>query len=159
MISNSKVINTIVGIVCIAIPLVTGMISARIAGDQMQSFGELNQPPLSPPAWLFPVAWTILYILMGITLLLIVRSSHEYTNGAILLFIAQLILNFLWSPAFFVEKNYLKALVMLALMLIFTILLTALTWRINKYAAVLLMPYIAWMCFASYLNTGVWILN
>lgn len=157
--NESKVGSIALGVICIAIPLVGGMISARIAGDQMQSFGQLNQPPLSPPGWLFPIAWTILYILMGIALLLILRSHHEYKVGAVALFISQLLMNFYWSPVFFVEQDYTKALVILALMWTTTVILTFVTWRINKWAALMLVPYICWMSFAAYLNAGVGILN
>lgn len=161
MINNveSKVGSIALGTICIAIPLLVGLISARMAGDQMKSFGELNQPPLSPPAWLFPVVWTILYIMMGIVLLLILRSNHEYKVGAVALFISQLIMNFLWSPTFFVDKEYTKALIILLLMLTTTVILTFITWKINRIAALMLIPYIVWMSFATYLNAGVGILN
>ena len=148
-----------IGVISIAAPLIGGMISARFAGDQMKSFGELNQPALSPPAWLFPVAWTILYILMGIALLLILRSDHEYKVGAVAMFISQLIMNYIWSPVFFVRKEYFAAFVILILMLTTTVILTILAWKINRTAAMLLLPYIAWMCFAAYLNAGVGMLN
>lgn len=148
-----------VGIVCILIPLAVGMISAILSGDQMKSFGELNQPPLSPPAWLFPVAWTILYILMGIALLLILRANHRLKAGAIGLFASQLILNFLWSPVFFMRRDYVTAMIILVLMLALTIILTVMARQINRAAAILLVPYIAWMAFAAYLNAGVGLLN
>lgn len=147
------------GVVCIAIPVVVGMLSARIAGDQMKTFGELNQPPLSPPAWLFPIAWTILYVLMGLALMLIISSYHEYRSSALILFATQLVMNFLWSPAFFVDRDYVKAIVILLIMLTATVILTVIAWRINKAASIMLMPYIAWMLFATYLNAGVGILN
>ena len=156
---ESKAGSITLGVICIAAPLVGGMISARFAGDQMKSFGELNQPAFSPPAWLFPVAWTILYILMGIALLLILRSNHEYKVGAVAMFISQLIMNYIWSPVFFVRKEYMAAFVILILMLTTTVILTILAWKINRAAAMLLLPYIAWMCFAAYLNAGVGMLN
>ena len=147
------------GVICIALPLVGGMVSARLAGDQMKSFGLLNQPPLSPPGWVFPIAWTILYLLMGIALLLILKSHHQYKVGAVALFISQLIMNYYWSPVFFVEQDYTKAFVVLLLMMTTTVILTFVTWRINKWAALMLVPYICWMSFAAYLNAGVGILN
>ena len=156
---ESRAGSIALGFICIAIPLVVGLVSARLAGDQMKTFGELNQPPLSPPAWLFPVVWTILYVMMGIVLLLIMRSHHEYKVGAVALFISQLIMNFLWSPAFFVERDYVKALVILLLMLTTTVILTLVTRKINRLAAIMLIPYIAWMCFATYLNAYIGILN
>lgn len=156
---ESKAGSVALGAICIAVPLVGGMISARIAGDQMKEFGLLNQPALSPPGWIFPIVWTILYILMGISLLLVLRSHHEYKVGAVALFISQLVMNYLWSPAFFVEQDYVKALIILVLMLTTTVILTLVTRKINKAAAWMLVPYILWMCFATYLNVGVGMLN
>ena len=157
--NESRIGSIALAIVVIAAPLVGGMISAKVAGDQMQSFGELNQPPLSPPGWLFPVAWTILYLLMGISLLLILRSHHEYKVGAVALFISQLVMNYCWSPVFFVDRNYMLAFVILVTMMITTVILTLVTWRIDKRAALMLLPYICWMSFAAYLNAGVGVMN
>lgn len=157
--SDSTLLNTAIGVVCIAAPMAVGMISAGISGDQMKSFGSLEQPPLSPPGWLFPIVWTILYIVMGIVLLMIVRSDHEYKVGAIALFICQLLLNFLWSPSFFLRQNYVESMVILILMLVTTVILAAIVWKINMVASVMLFPYILWMCFAAYLNAGVGMLN
>lgn len=151
--------SIVLGAACIAAPLLVGMLSASLAGDQMMSFGELEQPPLSPPAWLFPVVWTILYILMGTVLLIILRSEHRYKTGAVVMFVSQMAMNFLWSPVFFVERDYTKALVILVFMLIFTGILTFMAWRIKRIAAIMLMPYIVWMLFASYLTIGVGTLN
>lgn len=156
---ENRTLNIAITVLCVATPLVVGIISAGLAGDQMKKFGELNQPPLSPPAWLFPVAWTILYILMGIVLLMIVKSEHEYKIGALAMFFSQMIMNFLWSPVFFVRREYVGALVILVLMLITTVILAAIMWRINELGTALLIPYILWMCFATYLNAGVGMLN
>ncbi|MBQ0018478.1 MAG: tryptophan-rich sensory protein [Clostridiales bacterium] len=157
--SGNKFIKYVIDALCVVGPLVVGMISASIAGDQMKSFGELNQPPLSPPAWLFPIVWTVLYLMMGVTLMLIVRAHHEYKVGAICLFIFQLGMNFLWSPVFFVEQDYIKALLILTSMLAITIFLAFIVRPINKLAAQLLIPYIVWMSFAAYLNSAIGILN
>lgn len=157
--SDSKAGSVFVSAVCIAIPVLTGIVSAGISGDQMKSFGSLEQPPLSPPAWLFPIAWAVLYIMMGISLLLIIRAETGPRKAAILLFALQLLLNFLWSPIFFGGGHYMAALAILILMLISTAALAFMTDRIDRRAALLLLPYIAWMCFAAYLNAGVILLN
>lgn len=157
--SGSNVLNYALGAICVLTPLIVGMISAACAGDQMKTFGEMNQPPLSPPAWLFPVVWSVLYILMGISLLLILSYDHSHNTAAVLLFILQLTLNAFWSPVFFGEKNYSKALIILLAMLAATIVLTIITWQINRLASIMLMPYIAWMSFATYLNIGIKVLN
>lgn len=146
-------------ILCIAAPLVGGMISAWFSGDQMSEFGQLNQPALSPPAWIFPVVWSILYIMLGIVLLLLVRSDYKYKTAAISLFISQLIMNYLWSPVFFVHQDYVQALIILVLMLTTTVILTIITWKNIKLAGMLLIPYILWLSFATYLNIGVGMLN
>lgn len=156
---GSKLSGIALAVFCIAIPLLTGAASARISGDQMKSFGLLNQPPFSPPAWVFPVVWSILYIMMGIALLLMVRSDHEYKAAAVGLFFIQLLLNFFWSPLFFVGRRYTAAAIVLLLMLLSTSALAVVAWNIDTRASLLLMPYIAWMCFATYLNVGVGILN
>ena len=156
---ENRFVNITLSVAIVLIPMVVGVISASFAGDQMQSFGEMNQPPLSPPGWLFPVAWTILYIMMGFAFLIIIRSEHQYKVGAIGLFISQLMMNGLWSPVFFGDKDFYGALVLLRLMLITTVIDTITMWQISKTAAKLMMPYIAWMLFAMYLNAGVLLLN
>lgn len=157
--SETSFYNYVIGFICIISPLIVGMISARMTGDQMQSFGNLNQPPLSPPAWLFPVVWTILYLIMGIVLLIILKSDHRYSVLAAILFMVQLALNFIWSPVFFNQKQYVTALVILLAMLTITVFLAVIMWQISKTASFMLIPYILWMSFASYLNAAVGILN
>lgn len=87
----------------IAIPLIAGGASAFLTRKSMEQFEALNQPPLSPPGWLFPIVWTILYILMGISLYLILRSDadDETVKAAQKIFYFQLALNFLWPLIFF----------------------------------------------------------
>lgn len=156
---ENRFVNITLSVAIVLLPLAVGVISASFAGDQMQSFGEMNQPPLSPPGWLFPVAWTILYIMMGFAFLIIVGSEHKYKVGAIALFISQLMMNGLWSPVFFGDKDFYGALILLTLMLITTVIDTITMWQISRTAAKLMMPYIAWMLFATYLNAGVLVLN
>ena len=87
---------------CIAIPLLVGAVVAFISGGGMEVFESVNQPPLSPPAWLFPVVWTILYTLMGISAARVwmAQGSPERSKG-LNLYVAQLIVNFFWSLLFF----------------------------------------------------------
>lgn len=158
-VSDSKAGSVIVSATCIAIPVLTGIVSAGISGDRMKDFGALEQPPLSPPAWLFPLVWTLLYIMMGIALLLIIRAKTGPRKTAVVLFAFQLLMNFLWSPVFFGGGHYMAALTILVLMLISTAVLAFLTVSIDRRASLLLLPYIVWMCFAAYLNAGVALLN
>lgn len=146
-------------IACIAVPLAVGLVSSRITLDQMELFGQMNQPALSPPAWLFPIAWTILYILMGIASYLILRSDSKYKVGAICLYISQLIMNFMWSPIFFNNQDFWVALGIIVVMWTTTVLLAILCWFIDKRATYCLIPLILWTTFATYLNAGIAVLN
>ena len=148
-------------IICIAIPLVVGGVSAFITKDSMSTFSLLEKPPLSPPGWLFPVAWTILYILMGIASYLVVTSNapKEKIDGALKLYGWQLFFNFFWTILFFNFELYFVAfawLVILWVLILATIIAFS---RISKPAAYLMIPYILWVTFAAYLNLGIAILN
>lgn len=147
-------------ILCIAIPLVIGGVAGSIAKDSMNIFATLNKPPLSPPGWLFPVAWTILYTLMGIASYLVLTSGAAQKDVAKALkrYGLQLLFNFLWPILFFNLGWYWISFIWLVV-LWFLILSTAVAfYRISKPAAYLLIPYLAWVAFAGYLNLGIAIL-
>jgi len=148
-------------IICLVIPLAVGGIAALITGGGMDVFETLNKPPLSPPGWLFPVVWTILYILMGVAsyLALESRGPQEIIRRGIVLYALQLAFNFFWPIFFFKLEWYLFAFIWL-IVLWLLILLTALEFRrVSKAAANLLIPYLIWVAFAGYLNIGIYILN
>lgn len=148
-------------IVSILIPLAVGGAAALIANGNFKDFEALNKPPLAPPAWAFPAAWTLLYILMGIAAYL-VYCSEKYPGRierALTFYAVQLFMNFCWTLIFFNLKLYLAAFIWLVL-LWGTIAGTALLFRfISKPAGWLMLPYLAWVIFAGYLNLGVYILN
>ncbi|MBQ7836410.1 MAG: tryptophan-rich sensory protein [Clostridia bacterium] len=148
-------------VAAILIPLAVGGLSAFITGDSMAAFEAVKQPPLSPPGWLFPVVWTVLYILMGISSYLIYISDAPRADKVLSLGLYgfQLFFNFFWSIIFFSLEKYLFAFVWLfALWLL--ILMTILAFRgISKTAAWLLVPYLLWVTFAGYLNLGIYLLN
>lgn len=124
----------------------------------MQAFAGVPQPPLSPPAWLFPVVWTALYILMGVACYLVWVTPQKAPN-ALFAYGIQLALNFFWSLLFFGAKNYLFAFLWLLLLwaaVAWTLLLFR---RTRKIAGALLIPYLVWISFAGYLNLGVYLLN
>ncbi len=148
-------------ILCLAIPLAVGGLSALITNNAMQHFGDLNQPPLSPPAWLFPIAWSILYLLMGWASYLIAESSAapDQKMSALTVYAIQLIFNFFWSLFFFNGKAYLFSFIWLCVMEILIVMTAYRFWKIRPFAGKLLIPYIAWVVFAGYLNIGIWILN
>lgn len=151
--------------VCIIIPVAVGLVSAFITGDAMQKFGQFNQPPLAPPAWLFPVAWTILYILMGIgSYLLIMRKpknkeEDKNTKIAIILYFIQLVFNLVWSPIFFLSEKYYFALIWLMIMWILILFMMIYAGKKSKVAPWLFVPYFVWCAFAIYLNFSIALLN
>ena len=147
--------------ICIAIPLVVGGISALLTQNSMQMFELIAKPPLSPPGWLFPVVWTILYTLMGISTYIILMSdaSQEETADAIRLYAYQLLVNFLWPTFFFNFQWYFFALLWLILLWILVFFMIKKFASINKLAAYMNIPYLIWLTFAGYLNAGIWWLN
>ena len=110
---------------CIALPLVVGAVAAFITGGGMEAFKMLNKPPLSPPGWLFPVVWTILYTLMGIASYLVLTSGAESKKiiNALKIYGYQLIVNFLWPTFFFNLEWYLFSFLWILLLWILIIIM------------------------------------
>ena len=137
-----------------AIPLAVGGLSALLSGG-MGGYKVLNQPPLSPPGWIFPVVWTVLYLLMG-------EASYrvlEKDRSALKAYAVQLALNLIWSPVFFGLQMYLLAFfILIALWIAIFITLRQFS-EIDETAGNLLIPYLLWVTFAGYLNFGVFLLN
>ena len=147
--------------ICIALPLLVGGAAALLTGGSMQLFETVNKPPLSPPGWLFPVAWTILYTLMGIATYLMLTADAEKQEKAraFSVYIYQLIVNFLWPTFFFNLQWYLFSLLWLMLLWILVLVTLLRYYYISKPAGYLLIPYLLWLTFAAYLNLGIWLLN
>ena len=145
----------------IAIPLLVGALAALITGGGMSGFAAVNQPPLSPPAWLFPIAWTILYTLMGISSYLVYTSAAPSgeIRSALTLYGVQLIVNFLWPIFFFGFGMYLFSFVWLLLLWVLVLWTIILFFRISKTAGWLMIPDLAWLTFAAYLNLFIYLLN
>jgi len=121
-------------------------------------YNSLIQPPLSPPAILFPIVWTILYTLMGVSYgILDVNGLVDSSINSI--YYLQLFVNALWSIFFFVLKWRLFAFLWILLLLTLVIIMTIKFYNKNKLAGLLQIPYIIWVAFASYLNFGVYLLN
>ena len=150
-------------IIAILIPLIIGGISAFLTKDAMNNFKNLNQPILSPPSWLFPIAWTILYILMGLSSYFIYENKNVYLyeerEKSLLFYGVQLVFNFLWSIIFFNMKQYVFAFIWLLVLLILVILLMINAKKVSKTSFYLLIPYLLWIIFAGYLNIMIAILN
>lgn len=147
--------------ICIAIPLLVGGISALLSQNSMETFQQLNKPPLSPPGFLFPIVWTFLYILMGIASYLIITSNEDkqQIQPAFVLYGLQLFVNFWWSIFFFNFEWYLFSflwLILLWLLIYFTI---QAFYGISKIAGYLMIPYLLWVTFAGYLNFFIFLLN
>ena len=145
-------------VICIAIPLAVGVVSALLTRGGMQTFAELNKPALSPPGWLFPVVWTILYVLMGIASYLVVTSKKP--NGAALItYGLQLVFNFFWSIIFFNMQAYLFAFIWLVILWFLILKTTVKFFKIDETAGILMIPYLLWVTFAGYLNLSIYLLN
>ncbi len=143
----------------IAIPLAVGGISALITSDGFKDYAEVIKPPFSPPSWIFPVVWTVLYILMGISSYLIYESKNENSKRALIFYSIQLALNFMWPVFFFGFDAYLFSFIWLLLLWIFQLATLISFYRINKTAGILQIPYQIWLTFAGYLNLAVFLLN
>ena len=148
-------------IICLLIPLAVGGLAAWLTMGSMEQFASLAQPPLSPPGWVFPVAWTILYLLMGWASFLIWKSDAPQVEKkrALTLYGVQLAVNFVWPLLFFRAGLYGFALIWLVILLVLVVETMLAFGRIDRRAAWLLVPYILWLLFAAYLNAGVWLLN
>ena len=123
-------------------------------------YQSLIQPPLAPPAWIFAPVWTLLYISMVVALILYARKAvlNNKTWGYVLFF-TQILVNFAWTPAFFVAKNIgfaLAIVVLLDILVLFNIIEFS---KVSKTSAKILIPYFIWILFATYLNFGYFVLN
>lgn len=146
-------------IICLAIPLAVGGISAFLTRNSMQIYETIQQPPLAPPSWLFPVVWTILYILMGISSYLVTISHSTYKAEALALYGLQLVLNFIWPLIFFIGQNFLIAFIVLVLLWYVVLKMIQAFSAIHPLAGKLQIPYLIWLTFAAYLNLAIYLLN
>lgn len=145
----------------LAIPLAVGGLSALISGGGMKAFQTLEKPAFSPPGWLFPVAWTVLYLLMGLASYLVFEStvSMRQKRQALTAYGLQLAVNFFWSIIFFNSEAYLLAFLWLLLLWGLIMITLYRFYRITPAAGWLLVPYLLWVTFAGYLNLGIYLLN
>lgn len=148
-------------LLCLSIPLAVGGAAALLTGGGMADYSAMNQPPLSPPGWLFPVVWTILYLLMGYASyrVLTANADEGQKKRALTLYGAQLAINFLWPLVFFGLNWYLVAFLLLIVLWVLIYLTMRAFSEIDDLAGTLLLPYILWVTFAGYLNLGVYLLN
>lgn len=123
-------------------------------------YNTLNKPPLTPPAWIFAPVWGIIYILMFLSFFIFMsaKTDKDKKSGAGF-FLIQLLLNFSWSPVFFYLHNIKLSFIIITLIIIFLILTINSFYKVSKISAYLLIPYLVWICFATYLNFGIMMLN
>ena len=147
-------------LICLAIPLAIGGLGALLGGG-MDNYADLRQPPLSPPGWVFPIVWSILYLLMGYASYRIYTSEAEQEDKhkALTFYAIQLALNFLWPVIFFGLQWYWAAFVLLIALWVMIYLCMYRFALIDETAENLLIPYLLWVTFAGYLNLGVALLN
>lgn len=124
----------------------------------MEAFEALNKPALSPPGWLFPVVWTVLYILMGIASYLVLTSGKP-NDTALIVYGIQLVFNFFWPILFFNLELYLLSFFWLVLLWLLILKTTLSFYQISKPAGYLMLPYLLWVTFAGYLNFFIYLLN
>ena len=149
-------------IINILIPIVVGLLSAISTKDSMDIYKDIILPPLSPPSFLFPIVWTILFVLIGIASYVIWESTNvdiEKKKTAFTLYGLDLIVNFIWTIVFFNLRNY-DFSVFIIIMLLLIIVANIFSFgSISKRAAWLLVPYLMWVSFATYLNIAIAVLN
>lgn len=148
-------------ILYLLLPFMVGMISAAISSERMTAYESMMKPAFSPPAWVFPVAWTILYLMMGLASCLILAAKTDQGSKmiALLLYFIQLAMNFFWPIIFFCWEMYLWAFLWLIIMWGIVLSCVLRFFRIRRIAGYLMVPYVMWLTFAAYLNMGVLLLN
>ncbi|MGL6199796.1 MAG: TspO/MBR family protein [Lachnospiraceae bacterium] len=136
-----------------------GYLSSMLSGDISAAYNLLIKPPFSPPGIVFGIVWPILYALLGAAGYLIYRENSEESSQVFMWYLIQLLLNFSWSIIFFRFQAYWVALLVLILMDIITAYIIMKSRKINKYASLLMIPYLIWILYATYLNLGFALLN
>ena len=141
----------------ILIPVIIGAVVGWIISSSID-YNSLQKPPFAPPSIVFPIVWTILYILMGISYGIL--KSQSLTDANVdFIYYAQLIVNALWSIFFFVLKWRLFSFFWIILLAVLVAIMIYIFFKKNKVAGLLQIPYILWVLFATYLNFGFYILN
>ncbi len=154
--------NVKIYVYSILIALGIGGLSALISGGGTQFYSTINKPPLSPPSILFPIVWSILFILMGISAAIIYNTKTatlREKNSAISTYALSLFFNFFWSIIFFNLRWFFFAFIWILLLLYLIISTIKKYYKISPTAAYLQIPYLVWVCFATYLNFAIWYLN
>ena len=139
------------------LPIVGGVLVGLIISGYM-NYGDIIKPPLSPPSYIFPIVWTIIYILMGMSYF-IATKDKENDKDLNQIYLLQLFVNLFWPIIFFVLKMYFTAFLWIILLLILVIVMIKELLKNNKISGYLQIPYLIWLLFATYLNIGIFLLN
>ena len=154
--------NIIPNLVFAAISLLVGILSALLTKGNMNIYDTVTTPKLAPPAGLFPIVWTVLFILMGIGAGEIYKrreSASVASKKAFIYFSLQLFVNFLWSILFFNAMQFLLCVFVLLALILLVVLMIVSFYTVKPLAAFLQLPYIVWLLFALYLNIGIVLMN
>jgi len=148
-------------LICILLPLIIGSLSGLAnVGSINTWYAQLNKPAFNPPGYLFGPVWTILYLLMGVSLYLVWKAPDgRMRDYALIIFGIQMVLNFAWSFIFFYFHQPGWALVDIIALWIFIVAMIFIFYRINKVASLIQIPYLLWVSFATVLNAAIWLLN
>jgi len=149
--------NYVYLILSIVLCLSVGFTSGQLTSTQTEWFEELEKPSIYPPGYLFGIVWSILYLIMGISLYLITQKTKQLSYYVV--FGTQLVLNFFWTIIFFRAQNIVLALVEIVVLWFFIAWTIFLFYKKSKWAAYLLIPYILWVSFATILTLRIFMLN
>lgn len=142
-------------IVSLAVSLGIGLLSVLLTPNVQEDYAQLYRPPFAPPGWVFPVVWTILFVLMGIAAYLVYVSGSPQSTSALKLYFVQLLFNLGWSVLFFRWDAYLPAFLWLLILWYLVYMLIRQFGAISSLAGKLLIPYLVWLTFAAYLNLAI----
>lgn len=157
-VSKMKRFYSVVIWVCVCFAV--GAVASFLQSDALSEwYPYLNKSSLTPPAWVFPVAWSILYLLMGISVGLLYGVKSIYSTVLYLVFVMQLVLNFLWSIFFFLFRSPLLGLLCIVMLGMFAVLYFVGAFVVKRLSAWLFLPYILWLAFATYLNFYIFLYN
>ena len=151
-----------IALITVPLVLLLGTLSGRASGSGYGNpwFDALVKPDAMPPGWVFGAVWTFLYIWLGLAVAMIIHARGAEGRGqALAAFILQLLLNYAWSPVFFAMHQVETALTLIGAMIVIALAATALMAKVRKAAGLLMLPYLAWLCFAAYLNYQIVVLN
>lgn len=153
--------NLVKYVICVVLVELSGFIVGMLMREGTKIYSEsIVQPPLSPAPVVFPIAWTILYALMGIGIARVLMAEASGARTAAMgFFFAQLVFNLAWSFIFFGAQRFDLAFVWLVILFILALLMAVFFKRVDAVAMYMQIPYLIWLMFAGYLNLGVWVLN